>query len=49
MTPVAPSLAKTGNDPWLPMTGAGLLFVALGIRRRLTAAQPARIDERVSR
>jgi hypothetical protein len=49
VTPVAPSLAKTGNDPWLPLTGAGLLFVALGIRRRLTAAQPVRIDERVSR
>lgn len=49
VTPVTPALAKTGNDPWLPMAGAGLLFVALGIRRRLTAAQPARTDERVGR
>ena len=47
--PVVPSLAKTGNDPWLPLTGAGLLLVALGIRRRVTAAQPVRTDERVSR
>jgi hypothetical protein len=47
--PVVPSLAKTGNDPWLPLTGAGLLLVALGIRRRVTAAQPARTQERVSR
>jgi hypothetical protein len=44
-----PSLAKTGNDPWLPLTGAGLLLAALGIRRRLLAAGPARTDERVSR
>jgi hypothetical protein len=36
-----PSLAKTGNDAWLPMTGAGLLLAALGIRRRLAAAKPA--------
>lgn len=49
VTPVVPALAKTGNDPWLPLTGAGLLFVALGIRRRVTAAQPARTEERVSR
>ncbi|HJV08449.1 MAG TPA: hypothetical protein VJ653_02180, partial [Acidimicrobiales bacterium] len=49
VTPVVPSLAKTGNDPWLPLTGAGLLLVALGIRRRVTAAQPARTQERVSR
>ena len=48
VTPV-PTLAKTGNDPWLPLAGAGLLFVALGIRRRVTAAQPVRIDERVGR
>ncbi|MDQ4071148.1 MAG: hypothetical protein M3203_17005, partial [Actinomycetota bacterium] len=48
VTPV-PQLAKTGNDPWLPLTGAGLLMVALVIRRRLVAAQPVRIDERVSR
>jgi LPXTG-motif cell wall-anchored protein len=48
ITPV-PSLAKTGNDPWLPLTGAGLLALALVIRRRLTAAQPVRIDDRVSR
>jgi hypothetical protein len=47
--PVVPTLAKTGNDPWLPLTGAGLLLVALGIRRRVTAAQPARTEERVSR
>ena len=38
--PVVPVLAKTGNDPWLPLAGAGLLLVALGIRRRVTAAQP---------
>jgi hypothetical protein len=49
VTPVVPALAKTGNDPWLPLTGAGLLFVALGIRRRVTAAQPVRTDERVGR
>jgi hypothetical protein len=49
VTPVVPTLAKTGNDPWLPLAGAGLLFVALGIRRRVTAAQPVRTDERVSR
>jgi hypothetical protein len=48
VTPVVPSLAKTGNDPWLPLAGAGLLMAALGIRRRVFAAQPARIDERVS-
>ncbi len=48
VTPV-PTLAKTGNDPWLPLTGAGLLMVALGIRRRVTAARPVRTDERVSR
>lgn len=44
-----PTLAKTGNDPWLPLTGAGLLLVALGIRRRIVAAQPVRTEERVSR
>lgn len=49
VTPVVPTLAKTGNDPWLPLTGAGLLLVALGIRRRVVAAQPARTDEKVSR
>ena len=49
VTPVAPTLAKTGNDPWLPLTGAGLLLVALGIRRRVTAAQPVRSQDRVSR
>jgi hypothetical protein len=47
--PVQPILAKTGNDPWLPLTGAGLLLVAVAIRRRVVAAQPARTDERVSR
>jgi LPXTG-motif cell wall-anchored protein len=46
--PVTPALPKTGGDPWLPMAGAGLLLAALGIRRRLVAAQPARTDERVS-
>lgn len=46
--PVVPALAKTGNDPWLPLAGAGMLFVALGVRRRVTAAKPARTDERVS-
>lgn len=49
VTPVVPILAKTGNDPWLPLAGAGLLFVALGIRRRVNAARPAPIDERVNR
>jgi LPXTG-motif cell wall-anchored protein len=44
-----PQLAKTGNEPWLPMAGAGLLIAALAIRRRLAAARPARTDERVSR
>jgi hypothetical protein len=48
VTPV-PLLAKTGNEPWVPMAGAGLLVLALVIRRRLTAAQPVRTDERVSR
>ena len=49
VTPVVPTLAKTGNDPWLPLAGAGLLVVALGIRRRVLAAQPAHTGERVSR
>ena len=44
-----PALAKTGNDAWLPMAGAGLLLAALGIRRRLVAAQPVRTEERVSK
>lgn len=48
VTPV-PQLAKTGNDPWLPLTGAGLLMVALGIRRRVTAVRPVGTEERVSR
>jgi hypothetical protein len=33
----------------MPLAGAGLLVVALGIRRRLVATQPARTEERVSR
>ena len=49
VTPVGPVLAKTGNDPWLPLPGAGLLFVALVLRRRVTAAQPVRTNERVNR
>ena len=44
-----PALAKTGNDAWLPMAGAGLLLAALGIRRRVVAAQPARTQDPVSR
>ena len=48
VTPV-PKLAKTGNDPWVPLAGAGLLMVALAVRRRVTAARPIRTDERVSR
>ena len=48
VTPL-PQLAKTGNDPWLPLTGAGLLMAALVIRRRVLAAQPARTQERVRR
>ena len=44
-----PALAKTGNDAWLPMAGAGLLLAALGIRRRLVAAQPVLTEERVSK
>lgn len=47
VTPV-PTLAKTGNDPWLPLTGAGLLAIALGIRRRVVAARPVRTEERVN-
>ena len=47
--PVAPVLAKTGNDAWLPLAGAGLLLAAMGIRRRVVAAQPARVGDRVSR
>ena len=46
--PVTPALPKTGNDAWLPMAGAGLLLAAIGIRRRLVAAEPAPISERVS-
>jgi len=49
VVPPVPTLAKTGNDPWLPLTGAGLLMVALGIRRRVLAARPLRTEERVSR
>jgi hypothetical protein len=44
-----PSLAKTGNDPWLPLAGASMLVAFLGIRRRLVAARPVRSAERVSR
>jgi LPXTG-motif cell wall-anchored protein len=44
-----PTLPKTGNDAWLPMAGAGLLLAALGIRRRLVAAQPVSDTERVTR
>jgi hypothetical protein len=47
VTPL-PSLAKTGNDAWLPLTGAGLLLVALTIRRRVVAAQPVRSSDRVN-
>jgi len=47
ITPL-PALAKTGNDPWLPLTGAGLLLVALTIRRRVVAAQPVRTSDRVN-
>jgi len=43
-----PQLPKTGNDPWLPMAGAGMLLAALGIRRRLVAAHPAATGDRVS-
>ena len=50
ITPVpTPILAKTGNEPWLPLTGAGLLVLALGLRRRIVAAQPVRTQERVRR
>jgi len=48
VTPL-PALAKTGNDPWMPLTGAGLLLVALAVRRRVAAAQPARAADRVNR
>ena len=48
VTPV-PQLAKTGNEPWLPLTGATLLAVALGVRRRVAAARPVRVDDRVTR
>lgn len=48
VTPL-PALAKTGNDPWLPLAGAGLLLVALTIRRRVVAAQPVRTADRVNR
>ncbi|MDQ6725896.1 MAG: hypothetical protein M3066_07005 [Actinomycetota bacterium] len=47
VTPL-PALAKTGEDPWLPLTGAGLLLVALTIRRRVVAAQPVRASDRVN-
>lgn len=46
--PIVPALPKTGNDAWLPLTGAALLLASLGIRRRLTAARPIRTPERVS-
>jgi LPXTG-motif cell wall-anchored protein len=50
ITPVpTPILAKTGNDPWLPLAGAGMLMLALVVRRRITAAQPAKTDEQVRR
>ena len=48
VTPL-PSLAKTGSDPWMPLTGAGLLLVALAVRRRIVAAQPVRITDRVDK
>jgi len=48
VTPL-PALARTGNDPWMPLTGAGLLLVALMIRRRLVAAQPVRGTDPVNR
>ena len=48
ITPERPTLARTGNDPWMPLTGAGLLLAALHIRRRIVAAQPARITDRVN-
>ena len=44
-----PALPKTGNDAWLPMTGAALLLAAVTIRRRLVAAQPVAGDDRVTR
>jgi hypothetical protein len=49
VTPVQPALAKTGNDPWPPLLGAGLLLVAFTIRRRLVAARPVKISEPVNR
>jgi len=48
VTPV-PALARTGNDPWMPLTGAGLLLAALVIRRRLVAAQPVRNSDAVNK
>ncbi len=44
-----PALARTGNDPWMPLTGAGLLLAALVIRRRLVAAQPVRSSNPVNK
>ena len=48
LTPL-PQLAKTGNEPWLPLTGAGLLALSLSLRRRLVAARPGPTTERVSK
>ena len=45
--PVA-ALPKTGNDPLLPLIGAGMLVAFLGIRRRLVAARSVAEAERVS-
>ncbi len=44
-----PALARTGNDPWMPLTGAGLLLAALVIRRRLVAALPVRSSDPVNK
>lgn len=44
-----PALARTGNDPWMPLTGAGLLLAALVIRRRLVAAEPVRSSDPVNK
>lgn len=49
VTPVQPALAKTGNDPWPPLAGAGFLLVAVFIRRRLVAARPVRARVPVTR
>jgi len=40
-----PALAKTGGDPWLPLTGAALLMAAYGTRRLVV--RPVRVKRKI--